>query len=183
MNFGKFLNIRLIYYYYAGKIAADLLRYPQYLKGLDIKELEANAEKHLKRLLKAEQFKLQANASLALFYAQKSDWTNAFVYATAASKDVPDDPTMLNIIGLAAYNTGNNDIAIQTLEKVITIAPNNPVYHRDLGMAYKKAKNYSLAKNHFEKCIASKNCPEELRTYAFRELESLKNLQETNNGY
>ena len=95
---------------------------------------------------------------------------------------VPNDPTMLNIIGLAAYNTGNNDVAIQALQKASDGAPNNPVYHRDLGMAYKKAKNYAQAKIHFEKSVAAVNCPEELRVFVFRELESLKKLQENDNG-
>ncbi len=176
---------RYIYYFYAGKIASELAASGQQIRGFDIKELEANAEKFLKKLVEVEQFKIQANASLAVFYAQRSNWSEAAKFASQTCRFVPNDPSMLSILGISLNQTGDFDNAINTLNRAILLNPTNPLYHRDIAIAYKNKGNYQEAKKHFEKCAASTNCPEEARAFALRELDNLKVLQQgiNRNGY
>ena len=69
------------------------------------------------------------------------------------------------------------------LNNAISLNPSNPVYHRDLGLVYKRLNRFSEAKEHFEKAAASTNSTEGLRAEVLRELESLRlsdGLQEYN---
>ncbi len=174
---------RYIYYFYGGKIATELISRPDLARGMNIQELETNAEKFLKRLTNVDKFDVQANASLAIFYAQKSNWSEAINCASVVCKTVPNDLSMLNILGIGYNQTANYSAAIQILTKAIELNPANPHLHKEIGIAYKNMHNYPEAKNHFERCAASTNCPEDVRAYALKELESIKKLQEFNNLY
>ena len=170
-------DARSIYYLYAGKIAADLSRYSEVRKyGYDPKELKLDAEKYLKRLLKFDQFRIQANATLAILYSQDFRWVEALNAAKDVNKSVPNDPTMLDVIGISSFNLGDYDSAIKALTGALNLNPSSPIYHRDLGLVYKKMSNFKAAKEHFEKAAASTNCPENLRSEILKELDSLKGL-------
>jgi predicted Zn-dependent protease len=84
---------------------------------------------------------------------------------------------MQNILGLSAFNLGRTDTAVNALTEAIKLNPGNPVYHRDIGLVYKRLNRYNEAKEHFEKAAASTNSSEALRAEVLRELESLKNSQ------
>ena len=171
-------DARSIYYLYAGKIAADLSRAQGLEKyGYKADELVKEAEKYLTRLLKYEQFKVQAQATLAVLYSQIGDWAKAFDSSSDVVNRVPNDPSMQNILGLSAFNLGKSDIAIKALTEAIKYSPDNPVYHRDIGLVYKRLNRSSEAKEHFEKAAASKNSSEALRAEVLKELESLNNSQ------
>ena len=171
-------DARSIYYLYAGKIAADLSRNPGAEKfGYNLSDLAKDAEKYLTKLLKYEQFKLQAQATLAILYSQNANWTKAFEASSEVVSRVPNDPTMQNILGLSAFNLGKSDIAVKALNEALRYNPGNPVYHRDIGLVYKRLNRYNEAKEHFEKAAAATNSPEALRAEVLRELESIKNSQ------
>ena len=134
-------------------------------------------KKYLTRLLKFEQFKVQAQATLAILYSQIGNWAKAFDSSSDVVNRVPNDPSMQNILGLSAFNLGKSDIAIKALTEAIKYSPDNPVYHRDIGLVYKRLNRSSEAKEHFEKAAASKNSSEALRAEVLKELESLNNSQ------
>ena len=136
-----------------------------------------DAEKYLTKLLKFEQFKVQAQATLAILFSQNGNWAKAFDSSYAVVQRVPNDPTMQNILGLSAFNLGRTDTAVNALTEAIKLNPGNPVYHRDIGLVYKRLNRYNEAKEHFEKAAASTNSSEALRAEVLRELESLKNSQ------
>ncbi|MBQ2593097.1 MAG: tetratricopeptide repeat protein, partial [Candidatus Riflebacteria bacterium] len=171
-------DARSIYYLYAGKIAADLSRSQGLEKyGYNAADLAKDAEKYLTKLLKFEQFKVQAQATLAILFSQNGNWAKAFDSSYAVVQRVPNDPTMQNILGLSAFNLGRTDTAVNALTEAIKLNPGNPVYHRDIGLVYKRLNRYNEAKEHFEKAAASTNSSEALRAEVLRELESLKNSQ------
>jgi O-antigen ligase/tetratricopeptide (TPR) repeat protein len=171
-------DARSIYYLYAGKIAADLSRSQGLEKyGYNTADMAKDAEKYLTKLLKFEQFKVQAQATLAILFSQIGNWAKAFESSSEVVQRVPNDPTMQNILGLSAFNLGRTDTAVNALTEAIRLNPGNPVYHRDIGLVYKRLNRYSEAKEHFEKAAASTNSSEALRAEVLKELESLKNSQ------
>ena len=125
---------RSMYCLYAGKIAADLPRSQGHDKyGYNAAELTKDAEKYLTKLLRFDQFKVQAQATLAILFSQNGNWAKAFESSSAVVQKVPNDPTMQNILGLSAFNLGQSDMAIKALTEAIRLNPGNPVYHRDSG--------------------------------------------------
>ena len=92
-------DARNIYYFYAGKIATELLSSQTPIKGIERSELETNAEKFLKKLENVDNYKIQANAALAIFYSQRLKWPEAFNHSKMVCNIVPNDPTMQNILG------------------------------------------------------------------------------------
>ena len=168
-------DARSVYYLYAGKMAADLSRTQGIEKyGYSVEELTKDAEKYLSKLIKYEQFKTQAQASLAILYSQTLNWAKAYDNALAVCHRVPNDPTMFNILGLSAFNLGDSATALKALNTALTLNPSNPVYHRDLGLVHKRLNNFKEAREHFERAAASRNIQEELRAEVLRELESIK---------
>lgn len=170
-------DARKIYYYYGGKIADEILDNPMLSKDFDVKELEENVEKFLKKLLDTDQFKAQANASLATFFLKKSKYVEARHHALEAAKSAPNDPTMQYIIGISSFNLGENSIAVQAISNAIKYNPSNPLYHKDLALIYKKQKKYDEAKKHFQICASASNCPSDIKKGILKELESINELQ------
>ncbi|MDD2999442.1 MAG: O-antigen ligase family protein, partial [Candidatus Riflebacteria bacterium] len=158
-------DARSMYYMYAGKIAHDITRYP--IPDNRREELILQAEKYLTRALVYPAFALQAKASLAAVKAGLLKWEDALLYAASVSAQVEDrDPTMLNIIGIAASNLGKQQQAEDALKKALVLQPDNMVYHRDLGVVYLRSKNLKLARNHLEKTALSAASPSEIREHA-----------------
>jgi tetratricopeptide (TPR) repeat protein len=182
---------RTTYYFYGSRIALDLIKNYNLIKNPEftLDELKENSEKWLKELLRFDQHKFQAYASLAYLYSQQNRWSDALNSANEASKIVPNDPNMHNIIGISAYNSGDYNLAIDELQKALQLNPANPIYHRDLGMVYMSQRKFSEAKQHFEIIINSSNCPQDIKNQVSVELEKLKYLLNNNsqgnntNGY
>ena len=171
-------DARSIYYLYAGKIAADLSRNPDAEKyGYKLTDLRIDAERYLSKLLKYDQFKIQARAALAVLFSQEGNWTKAYENSLLVTQSVPNDPAIQNILGISAFNLGDVNTAIKALKSAISYNPSNPVYHRDIGLVYKRINNLKEAKEHFEKAAASTNSTEALRAEVLKELESINNMQ------
>lgn len=167
-------DARSIYYLYAGKIAADILRYNMVAES-DIALVRQNAEKYLKKAMNYPQFRMQAQASLAIHQAQFQMWKEAYENAKEVSAaNNHADPTLLNILGISSSNLGKNQEALQYMQAALRFYPGNPIYHRDIGTIYKRLGMKKEAISHFERCAASKNCPEEIRGYVLRELTALR---------
>jgi len=155
---------RSIYYMYGGKIALDITRYP--IPEDRRTELLNQAETWLKRALNFEGFELQAKASLAVIMAGKQQWQEAFEYAASVSAQVAErDPTMLNIVGIAASNLGDQARAEAALNKALELSPGNMVFKRDLGVVYIRSQRLDLARPHLED-VALSAAPPEIKQHA-----------------
>ncbi|PKL45794.1 MAG: hypothetical protein CVV41_01980 [Candidatus Riflebacteria bacterium HGW-Riflebacteria-1] len=157
-------NARSIYYMYAGKIALDITRYP--IPEDRRTELMGQAETYLTRALKFEGFELQAKASLAVIKAGQQKWQEAFNLSASVSEQVADrDPTMLNILGIAASNLGDQGRAEIALQKALELHPDNMVFKRDLGVVYIRSQRLDLARPHLEE-VALSAAPPEIKQHA-----------------
>lgn len=158
-------DARSIYYMYGGKIALDISRYP--LPDEQQKNMVAKAELYLARAAKFQQFELQAKASLAVIKASLLKWPEALELAADVSTKVQDrDPTMLNILGIAASNLGDQPRAEQALKKALALNPTNAVYVRDLGVVYVRMQRFDLARPYLEQLMFATNSPPDLKQYA-----------------
>lgn len=155
---------RSIYYMYGGKIALDITRYP--IPEDRRIELMNQAETWLTRALNFDGFELQAKASLAVIKAGQQKWDAALEYAASVSAQVSDrDPTMLNIIGIAASNLGDQARAEASLKKALDLSPGNAVFKRDLGVVYIRSQRLDLARPHLED-VALSAAPPEIKQHA-----------------
>ena len=167
-------DARSIYYLYAGKIGADMLRDPSRLSQADIASVTVDTEKYLTKAMDFPQFKYQAMASLAVFEAQYKKWDKAYAHAGEVSRAYGNqDPTMLDIMGVSASNLGRNDIAIQALDAAIKLTPGNLALLRDMGLVYKRMGNKEEAKKYLEDCINRGNCPDSIKVQIQEELKGL----------
>ncbi|NLF95690.1 MAG: hypothetical protein GX569_03065 [Candidatus Riflebacteria bacterium] len=160
-----FGNARSIYYMYGGKIALDITRYP--IPEERRTEMTNQAETWLTRALKFDGFELQAKASLAVIKAGQQKWQEAFEYAASVSAQVSDrDPTMLNILGIAASNLGDQARAETALSKALELSPGNHVFKRDLGVVYVRSQRLDLARPQLEDVALSPSAPPEIKQHA-----------------
>ncbi len=163
---------RSIYYMYAGKIALDITRYaiPENRRT----ELMAQAEKYLTKALAFPSFELQAKASLAVVKAGAQKWEEAYNYAASVSALVQDrDPTMLNIVGISASNIGLQQRAEEAMVKALDLNPDNPVFHRDLGVILVRSQQLGRARQHLETAAGSAAAPPEIRSHAISLVASI----------
>ncbi len=129
--------------------------------------MTAAADKYLTKALKYPSFELQAKASLAVVKAGAQKWEEALTYASSVSTQVGDrDPTMLNIIGIAASNVGKQQQAEDALTKALALNPDNPVYHRDLGVVLVRSQKLDKARQHLETAALSPTAPPEIKAHA-----------------
>ena len=163
---------RSIYYMYAGKIALDITRYP--IPEDRRNELMSQAETYLTRALKFEGFELQAQASLAVIKAGQQKWQEALDYSASVSAQVADrDPTMLNILGIAASNLGDQPRAELALNKALDLSPGNMVFKRDLGVVYIRAQRLDMARSHLEDVALADAAPPEIKQHALSLIASV----------
>lgn len=59
----------------------------------------------------------------------------------------------LHLLGVIDYQKGAFDKAVIKIEKALTLLPNNPHFHDNLGISYKALKNYSQAIYHLKAAI------------------------------
>ncbi len=65
-----------------------------------------------------------------------------------------DNSILYNLIGIVAFETGNNKKAIEYFKKVLNLDPFNPHAHNNLGVALWNLKEFKKAKSVFRKAIA-----------------------------
>ncbi len=167
-------DARSMYYLYAGKIGADMLRYGMVQKE-DMEGVKATAEKYLLKCFKYPSYELQAKAALGIMYTQFHNWTEGYKYSKLVSEASQHrDPTLLNSWAICASNMNMDEEAITCMQAALRFVPNHPVYNRDLALIYRKIGKTDEAKHYLEKCVASSDCPENLRKVALEELDALK---------
>ena len=167
-------DARSIYYLYAGKIAADVLRYQLPVPEEAKKEYKASAEKYLQKAMQYEPYRLQAQASLAIYYTQFQSWAKGYEIGKQASKACNNgDPTLLDCLAICAMNLNKREEALVWMKLALKFAPANPIFNRDIAVIYKSLGDYENARKHFELCASSGSCPEPVRALALKELNLL----------
>ena len=66
----------------------------------------------------------------------------------------PRHAPSIHMLGVVAYQTGQNDIALDLLRKASNALPDSPVVHNDLGLAYERCGRNVQAGRQFRKAIA-----------------------------
>jgi len=68
----------------------------------------------------------------------------------------PDNPYALHLLGLLAYQVGNNEVAIELIEKAIEANPTVPDFYNSYGEAYRALANNELSLKCYKQAIEIK---------------------------
>jgi len=142
---------RSMYYFYIGNIALEL--------GLLDK-----AEWALRRAVKFSAFGVQSGAKLAAVLASLQKWQDALMVAASVSAQIGNnDPTQLDIIGVAASNLGQNATAEAALRRAIELNPVQSIYKRDLGVVLLRSGKMQDARKNLEESFAGQDTPPQIK--------------------
>ncbi|MEI8354733.1 MAG: tetratricopeptide repeat protein [Deltaproteobacteria bacterium] len=82
---------------------------------------------------------------MGLSYLGEQNITSALIELTEAEKRMPDDPLLLNSLGLAYYKKGKYDLAEQKFLKAISLKQNFSEAKNNLGLDYMAMKRWDDA--------------------------------------
>jgi len=117
------------------------------------KEYEKAAEHYKKALEINPDFAPAAN-NLAYHLAERTDQYNkALEYARIAKKRLPEDPGVMDTLGLVFYKKGLYGNAVNEFLDALKKIPDNPIVHFHLGLAYSKKGEPDLARKALEKAL------------------------------
>lgn len=68
----------------------------------------------------------------------------------------PDHPSALHLLGVIAYQSGNNETAIELISKSVTISPDDAQAHSNLGLVLHSANRLDDAIEHYHKSIVAR---------------------------
>jgi predicted O-linked N-acetylglucosamine transferase (SPINDLY family) len=68
----------------------------------------------------------------------------------------PNHPDALHLLGMIAYQTGSNDIAVGLISKAIVANPSNAIYYNNLGNALRDQGELDAALTNYRKALALK---------------------------
>lgn len=158
-------DARSIYYFYLGKIAMELGKL-------------AEAEDALRHAVNYPAFVSQAGANLAVVLASQQKWAEAMGVAASVSQQISNtDPTILDILGLSAFNLNQLATAETALRKALELSPGQPVYKRDLGLVLLKSNKVAEAKKFLEEAWESVDCPAQVKVEVQTTLASVAVFQ------
>jgi protein O-GlcNAc transferase len=66
----------------------------------------------------------------------------------------PNQPVALHLLGLIAYQVGNNEIAVDLIARAITVQPDYTEAHSNLGLALQSMRKLEEAVAQYKKAIA-----------------------------
>jgi len=72
-------------------------------------------------------------------------------------KAQPNHPDALHLLGMIAYQTGKNDIAVELISKAISAESSNPIYYSNLGNALQAQGKLDAAATSYRKALALKS--------------------------
>ena len=91
------------------------------------------------RALKVDSRAAVAANNLAWLYAEgQGNSSKALQLAQVAAEELPDNADVNDTLGWIYYKQGLPALAIAPLSRSIQLAPQNPIYHFHLGLAYAK---------------------------------------------
>lgn len=84
------------------------------------------------------------------FYEQNNDYKNALYIYFNIIKINPNEPLLLNKIGMCFFNLGNYEMAIKNFEKILPLI-NKPIPDllNNIGFCYGKIKDYDMALKYY----------------------------------
>ena len=120
----------------------------------DMQKEAGMAEKHYRKAIEiSHDFAPAANNLAYLLADQNSNLDEALNLAQKAKEKLPDDPSVMDTLGLIYYKKGLYDSAIQEFKDSLVKLPDNATVNYHLGMAYYKKEDKQMAKNYLEKAI------------------------------
>ena len=109
------------------------------------------------RALKVDSRAAVAANNLAWLYAEgHGNATNALRLAQVAAEELPDNADVSDTLGWVYYKQGLSALAIAPLSRSIQLAPQNPVYHFHLGLAYAKDGRKDAARDALQRALKLK---------------------------
>jgi tetratricopeptide (TPR) repeat protein len=95
------------------------------------------AQKHYEAILARDPGAAVAANNLAFIYAETGqDLNRALQLALGAQEVIPDEPNVIDTIGWIYHKQRQPERALAELQRAVAAAPQNPIYHYHLGMAY-----------------------------------------------
>ena len=112
------------------------------------------SEKHYRKALDLNpNFAPAANNLAYLLAAQDKDVNEALVFARKAKEKLPNDPNVMDTLGLVYYKKGFYDNAIAEFRGSLEKIPENATVHYHLGMAYYKKGESDRARTSLKKAL------------------------------
>jgi tetratricopeptide (TPR) repeat protein len=106
-----------------------------------------------RRIVSLEPGHRQANINLSSLYIETRQYQKATHLLTQAAAQCPDDPLILNNLGLAHHHCDQLELAIQTFESAITIAPNYVKTYHNLGNVYLDMNDMETTAAYYRKAL------------------------------
>jgi tetratricopeptide (TPR) repeat protein/2-polyprenyl-3-methyl-5-hydroxy-6-metoxy-1,4-benzoquinol methylase len=69
-------------------------------------------------------------------------------------EQVPNHPDALHLLGMIAYQIGNNALAIDLVRRAVEADPSDPEYHEDLGSVFQRRGDLDAASDCYRKALA-----------------------------
>jgi putative PEP-CTERM system TPR-repeat lipoprotein len=123
--------------------AALLIAFAAYLRAIGAEQREAGAL--LERALQAAPDAAEPRVALAEFYLRSGDATRALDVAQQANVIIPNDPRIVEVLGMAQQATGNSGQAIETYRQLVVLLPQSANAQVRLARAHAAVKEYPRA--------------------------------------
>jgi len=104
-------------------------------------------------LRKAEDPDIKREFNKACQYYQSGDAQRAEGLCRKILSVQPDDPNVLNLLGLIAHQSGQNEMAITLMSRAIRNDPENPLLYNNLGAVFHASGKYPEAITSFKRAI------------------------------
>jgi len=95
-----------------------------------------------------------ANNLAYLLVAQNKNINEALGFARKAKEKLPNDPNVMDTLGLVYYKKGLYDSAIGEFADSLEQMPDNAVVHYHLGLSYYKKGDKNPARTELEKALS-----------------------------
>ncbi|HWQ26543.1 MAG TPA: tetratricopeptide repeat protein [Chlorobaculum sp.] len=92
----------------------------------------------------------------ALELHQKGLFAQAQAIYTEILKITPENSDVLHLLGVTAYQTRNQRLAVDLIDRAIAIYPHNAAFYSNRGLALQDLKQFDKASDSYEKAIALK---------------------------
>ena len=118
------------------------------------KNFDLAEKRYRKALAIYPEFAPAANNLAYLLAAQGKNIDEALDFARKAKEKLPNDPSIMDTLGLVYYKKGLYDSAIGEFTDSLDKMPDNPTVHYHLGMTYYKKGDKNRARAELKKALS-----------------------------